>query len=83
MEQRKVNIVRIDSETIIVDYILCKKYNGVYCPTEEIKLGANRQDALFDFIKKEREKAERDLHVKAELAVNMVLAELNFKYKLN
>ena len=36
MEQRKVNIVRIDSETIIVDYILCKKYNGVYCPTEEI-----------------------------------------------
>jgi len=83
MEQRKVNIVRIDSETIIVDYILCKKYNGVYCPTEKIKLGTERQDAVFDFINKERKRGEEKLLREAENAVNLLLYELNFKYKLN
>ena len=79
----EVNVTRLDSECIIVDYIVCRKIHGVYCATSNHELGERRIEALFEFIEDEKRlKSKMDMK-EAEKAVNLLLLEINFKYKQN
>lgn len=80
---KQINVTRLDSECIIVDYIICRKIHGVYCATSNHELGVRRIEAIFDFIEDEKKvKTKMDMK-EAEKAVNLLLLEINFKYKQN
>lgn len=83
MEENKISIIRISTDTIMIDGMVCVNVHGVYCPEFGHKLGSVRINAMFDWLKAEREILEMRDAQKAEVAVHNLLSEMNFKYKLN
>ena len=79
LPKRKISIIRMTSDTLLVGGVVCQKYNGVYCPIFKEKLSRDKINAIFDFLQNEKRKWE----AQAERAVAELLRELNFNYKLN
>ena len=78
-KEKKTQVIRISSDVLIVGGIICRKTHGIYCAEFQRKLGTDRINAIFDYIKGEKDQ----LMIEATFAVQSLLIELNFKYKQN
>ena len=79
---KKIEIIRLDEHTLLVDGEHCYNINGVYLSADKKKINKMdgvKIDAIYDFLVAEKKYWES----KAEKAVRNLLVELNFKFKYN